>query len=349
MISDTVRLDFYEFTILDCDSQGKPINLGGTGLLPIRVVLLGGVGFYALAVAGLCAPAAGQDQNSATRSQTLTAQAQAVTTAPRIAHPFDPLPVDLQAAARVPAWSSDVYRRPYDQYLGGWSAPPPQLSQAYTMPTQAYPQPLTPLPPLQVAPVQVAPAPVPPAAAPRAQVAQAAPAQAATEPRLRYGEGSALGISELRFGALAHNKGPIAEHTEHGVQINVEARFRSPDFMKIAASPRPTLGFSANTAGDTSFVYAGLTWGGFVWRGLFLEGFLGLAAHNGELNSSDPEPHDRRQFGSRVLFREAVEIGYRFLENHSISIMLDHVSNAGLLADRNQGNEDVGLRYGYKF
>ncbi len=119
--------------------------------------------------------------------------------------------------------------------------------------------------------------------------------------------------------------------------------------MKLVLSPRPTLGASINTAGDTSFLYTGLTWGGFVWKGLFIEGFFGLATHDGQLNSHDPEPHDRRQLGSRVLFREAIEIGYRFLDNHSVSIMLDHVSNAGLLADRNQGNDDVGLRYGYKF
>jgi hypothetical protein len=53
--------------------------------------------------------------------------------------------------------------------------------------------------------------------------------------------------------------------------------------------------------------------------------------------------------GSRVTFREAIEVGYRFLENHSISFVLDHYSNAGWIAERNQGNDDLGFRYGYKF
>jgi lipid A 3-O-deacylase len=300
-------------------------------LLSIRTILLGGGGWCALALASLAPPAAAQDPQAQARAQ--LAQTQAVTTVPRIAHPYDPALPDIQGLARVPAWSSEVYRRPYEQYLGGWSAPPPQLAP----------------PPAPLPHVQVAPPPAPPGPEPRLQVAQAPPPRPAAEPRLRYGEGSVLGVSELRLGVLAHNKGLIAEHTEHGAQINLEARFRSPDFMKPVLSPRPTLGVSANTAGDTSFVYGGLTWGGFLWRGLFLEGFVGLAAHDGERNSRDPEPHERRQFGSRVLFREAVEIGYRFLDNHSLSIMLDHYSNGGLLADRNQGNDDVGLRYGYKF
>ena len=108
-----------------------------------------------------------------------------------------------------------------------------------------------------------------------------------------------------------------------GYDVIPSARYFSPDFMKLVLSPRPTLGASINTAGDTSFLYTGLTWGGFVWKGLFIEGFFGLATHDGQLNSHDPEPHDRRQLGSRVLFREAIEIGYRFLDNHSVSIMLD--------------------------
>jgi len=277
----------------------------------------------------------------------------------RIAHPYDPAVLDVGGAARV-QMQPDAYRKPYEQYLGGWSAPPPQLVSTYAPPGAAPPSaPLAPLPQVVVPPApqppaaaQVAQSATPQSAAPRSaapQTAQATAVPPSAEPRLRYGEGSMGGVSELRFGVLAHNIGLIAESTEDGAQINIEARFRSPDFMKVVLSPRPTLGASINTAGDTSFVYAGLTWGGFVWKGLFIEGFVGLAAHDGELNSNDPEPHDRRQMGSRVVFREAIEIGYRFLENHSVSIMLDHYSNAGLFADRNQGNDDVGLRYGYKF
>ncbi len=296
---------------------------------------------------------------------------------PRVARSFDLGALDLGGAARVPQ-TPDAYRRPYDQYLGGWREPPPPIQSAY-VPAQvaaapavsswAVNQPLPPLQDVQLAAAVPAPAPQPSAPAAQAplppagqpsqptQLAQAAPAQAQPpqpaaapppEDRLRYGAGSKYGISELRFGVLAHNKGPIASTTEAGVQVNMEARFASPEFMKILFEPRPTLGASVNTAGDTSFLYGGLTWGGFVWKGLFVEGFFGMAVHNGWLDSTDRDPH-KRLMGSRVVFREALEFGYRFLDVHSVSFMVDHYSNAGWLADRNQGNDDFGLRYGYKF
>jgi len=333
------------------------------GAFALGVFALGA--FVAIAPLALEAQAAGPDP-------------QAAMPVPRVARSFDMGTLDLGGAARVPQ-TPDAYRRPYDQYLGGWREPAPPIQSAYApAPVAAAPavsswavnQPLPPLQEVQLAAAVPVPAPQPapllPAAQPpapgavpgavqgAAQVAQAAPAApqpgAAPPPedRLRYGTGSKYGVSELRFAALAHNKGPIASTTEAGVQVNMEARFASPDFMKILFEPRPTLGASVNTAGDTSFLYGGLTWGGFVWKGLFVEGFFGMAVHNGWLDSHDPDPH-KRLLGSRFVFREALEFGYRFLDVHSISFMVDHYSNAGWLADRNQGNDDFGLRYGYKF
>lgn len=156
------------------------------------------------------------------------------------------------------------------------------------------------------------------------------------------------GIEEFRLGVLAHNKGPIASHREHGVQLNVEFLFDSPSFLKYILSPRPHIGGSVNTTGQTSFVYTGLTWTWDIYQGLFLDFSLGGAVHDGWLESSDPAPN-RRLLGSRVLFRESIELGYRFFDHHSLSIMLDHVSNAGLLSDRNQGNDDIGIRYGWHY
>ncbi len=156
------------------------------------------------------------------------------------------------------------------------------------------------------------------------------------------------GLDEVRLGVLAHNKGPIASHIEHGVQLNIEFLFDSPSFLDTILSPRPHIGGSVNTTGHTSFLYAGLTWTWDIYKGLFLDFSLGGTVHDGWLESSDPAP-SQRLMGSRVLFREAIEFGYRFFEHHSLSIMLDHVSNAGLLADRNQGNDDIGIRYGWHY
>ena len=289
------------------------------------------------------------------------AQTHVVQPLPRVAHPFDPSALNVGGAARIDM-QPDAYRKPYDQYASGWSEPPPQIASVYAPPGQpvaAAPMAQQALPPLGEQQVAVAPTPPEAQPAPQAltpmppqlaqQAAQAAAAASAPpQDGLRYGRGSSYGVSELRFGILAHNKGPIASSTESGAQVNMEARFRSPDIFKIILEPRPTIGASINTAGDTSFAYAGLTWGGFVWKGLFVEGFFGMAVHDGWLESNDPDP-PRRLLGSRVLFREALEIGYRFLDSHSVSFMIDHYSNAGWIAERNQGNDDFGLRYGYKF
>ncbi len=154
-------------------------------------------------------------------------------------------------------------------------------------------------------------------------------------------------LSEFRLGILAHNIGPIASAREDGAQINAELRFKPPPLFEYILSPRPHIGASINTAGDTSFLYLGLTWTWNITDALFLDLSFGGTIHDGWLTSHEPEP-DRRLMGSRLLFRESLELGYRFLDHHSLSLMLDHVSNAGLL-HKNQGNDDVGLRYGYRF
>jgi len=154
-------------------------------------------------------------------------------------------------------------------------------------------------------------------------------------------------LSEVRLGLLAHNIGPIASAREDGAQINGELRFNPPPLFEYILSPRPHLGASINTVGETSFLYLGLTWTWDITDSLFLDLSFGGTIHDGWLNSHEPDP-DRRLMGSRLLFRESLELGYRFLEHHSLSLMLDHVSNAGL-AHKNQGNDDVGLRYGYRF
>ena len=57
---------------------------------------------------------------------------------------------------------------------------------------------------------------------------------------------------------------------------------------------------------------------------------------------------DRKELGCRVLFRESIELGYRFGTRHAISAFLDHLSNANI-CDKNEGLESLGVRYGYRF
>jgi lipid A 3-O-deacylase len=151
-------------------------------------------------------------------------------------------------------------------------------------------------------------------------------------------------ISEFRGGILAHDAVPTLTHKELGADINLEVLFHSPDFLSFLWSPRPHVGFAVNTSGDTSQLYAGLTWEWDFWRNMFASLALGGAIHDGDL---DVRSNDQKELGCRVLFRQAVELGYRFGQRHSLSLYIDHLSNAGI-CDQNEGLELLGIRYGYR-
>lgn len=150
---------------------------------------------------------------------------------------------------------------------------------------------------------------------------------------------------ELRLGGLYHDAGLITVHKERGADINGELLFPSPGALDVIGAPRPHLGASINTLGQTSQVYAGLTWGWDLPAGFFIEASLGGAIHNGHLDKDDPA---RKALGSVALFRESISLGWRITMTDNISVMIDHVSNANL-ASHNAGLDTVGLRWGHRF
>jgi len=133
---------------------------------------------------------------------------------------------------------------------------------------------------------------------------------------------------------------------------NVEALFRSPDWLAWAWSPRPHLGIVANgSKRATDFLYGGLTWEGTFWNALFIDLGLGLSVHDGMLDNSriaGKDRRDRREFGCRALFRESLELGYRFRERHSVSLIWEHHSHASLCGEEDDGVDNAGLRYGFR-
>ena len=159
-------------------------------------------------------------------------------------------------------------------------------------------------------------------------------------------------VDEFKFGVLAHDIGLFDGSVEGGADLNFEVLFTPPDFLSIIGSPRPHLGGSLNTAGNTNSGYFGLTWGGaliqnlFGWGGqVFLNGSLGGAFQDGYHNNAPP---DRKKLGSTALFRGSLELGYQLTPTISISGFLDHMSNADL-AQHNGGITDAGARLGFKF
>ena len=214
---------------------------------------------------------------------------------------------------------------------------------------------------------QAAPAPPPqPAAPPWSKPAPAPKPKPVTEKRKRRplpelalepaprrapppDEGRGVGgvLSEIRVGLLAHDQGPFSSNKEDGPDVNLEFLFVSPDLLDVIWSPRPHIGFTGNTAGDTNQAYLGLTWEWGFWRRAFAEFSFGGAVHDGEL-TTNMVGRTKKELGCRVLFRGSVAIGYKFAGRHSVMVHLDHISNAGL-CDENEGLDNVGVRYGYRF
>ena len=163
-------------------------------------------------------------------------------------------------------------------------------------------------------------------------------------------------LSEIRVGVLKHAVSLVGNTTkETGVDGNLEILFEAPSLLELLWSPRPTIGITANSSStNTDIVYGGLTWEWIPWSNLILDFSLGMAVHNGELKF-DPSvafPANagrHREFGCRWLFRESFEAGWLFAKRHTATIMWSHYSHGGLCDDKNEGLDNLGVRYGYRF
>jgi lipid A 3-O-deacylase len=167
--------------------------------------------------------------------------------------------------------------------------------------------------------------------------------------------------TELKLGVWDHDVHFLGGK-EHGADINPELIWQSPisndmiatapAWLHWALQPRPTIGAAINTAGDTDQFYVGATWSWFLTQniinpgdGIVLGYFFGPGFNDGEIRSTSD---NRKALGSRVLFREALDLGYQINPTWEISAYIDHISNGGL-AKENQSINDVGLRLGYRF
>jgi lipid A 3-O-deacylase len=159
-------------------------------------------------------------------------------------------------------------------------------------------------------------------------------------------------VDELKFGVLAHDITLGGKSIESGADFNGEVLFTSPSFLDFMGAPRPHLGASINSDGNTDQFYFGLTWGLPLFHhivgqsdALTIYGSLGGALQDGY---TDNAPPGRKNLGSVILFRESVELGYQITPVYSISGIVDHISNANL-ANHNAGITSAGARFGIKF
>jgi hypothetical protein len=152
-------------------------------------------------------------------------------------------------------------------------------------------------------------------------------------------------IDEMRAGVLAHSIN--ANNAEAGADLNLELLFRRPGgrydhpLLDFALRPRIHVGASVNTAGDTSQVYAGLSWDVQLMPKLSLELTFGGAVHDGPTEASPDS------YGCSVNFRESASLGYALDERWTVYGTISHMSNADL-CDHNTGLTSAGVRLGYK-
>lgn len=111
----------------------------------------------------------------------------------------------------------------------------------------------------------------------------------------------------------------------------------------IAHTPLQPYVFAAlNSAGDTSYVAAGLSakFGGPI----FIRPGLGIAVHTGSASKFDIPGNGKIEFGSRVLFEPELGIGMQVAPMVTAEASWVHMSHGTLFAKENPGIDNVGIR-----
>jgi len=154
-------------------------------------------------------------------------------------------------------------------------------------------------------------------------------------------------IHEVKIGAQVHDVPYMwsgFNREPYSVDLNIEMLL-APSVALWGGRLRPAIGATINFEGYTSKAYIDARWQRELSRSIFYALGIGLAVHDGESFTSDP---DRKQLGRSWLFHPNAEVGYRLNEHQSVSIYYEHISNAST-APKNHGLDTLGVRYGYRF
>lgn len=180
-------------------------------------------------------------------------------------------------------------------------------------------------------------------------------------------------VAEVRAGIGAHDIGVIGTVPvrEQALVVNAEIVFDEPDFLKWALSPQPYINGSLNLGGSTSYAGAGLLWRQNIGKRFYGDFAFGLVVHDGTLDIFDDIDasslimqggfdaffseldflrENRLEYGSRVLFREQLTLGYKLDDKWALEGYFEHLSHGGLLSDgENDGSDAAGFRVNRKF
>jgi hypothetical protein len=153
--------------------------------------------------------------------------------------------------------------------------------------------------------------------------------------------------SEIFGGVYVHDvdTGLTKSGIEEGADFELGWRGDRIGFLEAIGSPSPQAFVSVNSAGNTHFAAAGISWK--IGRRVYVRPGIGLAVHTGP---GDVVPGDDRiDFGSRILFAPEIGIGARVSDRLSVEASWVHLSHAQLFGPQNPGLDTIGVRVNYRF
>lgn len=172
---------------------------------------------------------------------------------------------------------------------------------------------------------------------------------------------ASAGVDEVHVGVMQHNicvTNCKNADKEDGPNVEFQVSFDSPSFLSWAGSPQPYVMASVNTQGATSFGGFGLEWRWDFAEGWALEPGVGYVVHDGEVDNPYPNgspeaaafAEEHVLLGSEDLFRTSLALTRDFEGPWEAQILFQHLSHGQILGNgRNQGMDQIGVRFGYQF
>ncbi|HEX8535665.1 MAG TPA: acyloxyacyl hydrolase [Allosphingosinicella sp.] len=158
---------------------------------------------------------------------------------------------------------------------------------------------------------------------------------------------SPLQAQEIFGGVYSHDvkTGITRSGFEDGIDLQIGWRGERVRALRAIGAPSPHVFASLNSAGDTHFAAAGISWK--IGRSVYVRPGVGLAVHNGP--GRFQPGRERIYFGSRVLFEPEIGIGAQLTDRISVEASWVHLSHATLFSDQNPGIDNIGMRLNYRF
>jgi lipid A 3-O-deacylase len=149
---------------------------------------------------------------------------------------------------------------------------------------------------------------------------------------------------EVFGGLYVHDVDTPLTHSGIEDGIDVQLGYRWDPIGGGTRGVQPYLFAAANTAGETHYAAAGISYK-FGDR-VFVRPGIGLAVHSGSAGRF--QRRDRIAFGSRILFEPEIGIGFRISPRATVEASWVHMSHAQLFGRQNPGIDNFGARLNWR-